>query len=252
MMNYKDLHDINSKRNDPVMVGIFILAGGKSSRMGTSKPLLVLDRETMLARMVNLAASLSTADRNVQLAENCTVIGPGSLRVHTAARVVEDAWPGCGPLGGIATALNWAGRRSQSPGWNLILACDMPYLTHDWLRHLVQRALASEADVVIAATHPCEAHGPEREQARRLEPLCGLYGSTAGAAITAAIERGIRKVTDGLAGLKIELIEPAEWKRFDSGGRLFKNVNTPEDYQAAREFFARESGNAMAKHNDEE
>jgi molybdopterin-guanine dinucleotide biosynthesis protein A len=214
--------------DDRFDIGAFILAGGKSSRMGASKPLLQIEGETMLARAVRLASSL---------AMSCMVIGPPSLREHIQVEVAEDEYPGCGPLGGIATALRLAVRNSPSQTWNLILACDMPYLTHDWLRYLVQRALASQADVVIAANDPCEGRGPQREQARRLEPLCGMYRSTSGAAITAAVERGVRKVTDGFAGLKVELVEPAEWKCFDSGGGLFKNVNTPEDYQAAKAFF---------------
>ncbi len=205
--------------------------------MGTSKPLLELAGESMLARALGLASEVSGY---------CIVIGPASLRDHTTARVVEDAWPGCGPLGGIATALNWAARRSPSQAWNLIVACDMPYLTREWLLYLVQRALASEADVVIAVHDSGGGHGPERDQARQLEPLCGMYGCIAGAAITAAVERGIRRVTDGFAGLKVELVEPAEWKRFDSDGRLFKNVNAPEDYQEAKEFFeAMAAGNGI-------
>jgi hypothetical protein len=34
------------------------------------------------------------------------------------------------------------------------------------------------------------------------------------------------------------VIEPAEWKGFDSNGLLFKNVNTPADYEEAKAKFA--------------
>jgi molybdopterin-guanine dinucleotide biosynthesis protein A len=53
-----------------------------------------------------------------------------------------------------------------------------------------------------------------------------------------ALQRGVRKVTDGLAELRVEMIEPAKWKGFDSDGLLFKNVNTPADYEAAEAKFA--------------
>jgi hypothetical protein len=52
--------------------------------------------------------------------------------------------------------------------------------------------------------------------------------------IRAALERGTRKVTDGLAGLRVDNIEPAEWKAFDSEGFLFKNMNSPADYEEAK------------------
>jgi len=41
-------------------------------------------------------------------------------------------------------------------------------------------------------------------------------------------------VTDGLAGLRVKYLEPAEWKGFDSEGLLFKNMNSPEDYEEAQ------------------
>jgi hypothetical protein len=41
-------------------------------------------------------------------------------------------------------------------------------------------------------------------------------------------------VTDGLAGVPTEFIEPAEWKGFDSDGLLFKNMNSPADYEEAK------------------
>ena len=41
-------------------------------------------------------------------------------------------------------------------------------------------------------------------------------------------------VADGLAELILARIEPEEWKAFDQMGRLFKNINTPEDYEQAR------------------
>jgi molybdopterin-guanine dinucleotide biosynthesis protein A len=197
-------------------IGAFILAGGKSLRMGASKPLLQLAGETLLERAVLLVSPF---------VESCNVVGPAELREHTRVGVVEDAYPGCGPLGGIATALNFAALRPSQQTWNLILACDMPYLMPEWLRYLIARAIASESDVVMA------------RDARGWEPLCAMYRSAAGMAISAALERGVRKVTGGLAGLKVDLVEPAEWKRFDSHGWLFKNVNTPEEYRAAQEFF---------------
>ena len=46
--------------------------------------------------------------------------------------------------------------------------------------------------------------------------------------------RGMRKVTDGLADVRIKFVEPAEWKVFDSEGLLFKNMNSPADYEEAK------------------
>ncbi len=61
-----------------------------------------------------------------------------------------------------------------------------------------------------------------------------MYRTRSGPAIAAALDRGVRKITDGLAGFGVDFVPPDEWKAFDSSGRLFKNMNTPADYEEAR------------------
>jgi molybdenum cofactor guanylyltransferase len=193
----------------------FILAGGESSRMGRDKALLELGGETVIARTANLIGSV---------VGTCAIIGgPGRFaEVHgtKALRVIADDFPGTGPLGGIATALHASGAE-----WNLIVACDLPYLTREWLEFLIARALRSNADAVL----PMNELGAE--------PLCAMYRKRADGAIRAALERGTRKVTVGLAEVRIEFTEPAEWKGFDSDGLLFKNMNSPADYEEAKAKF---------------
>ena len=120
-------------------------------------------------------------------------------------------------MGGIATAV-----RTASAEWNLVIACDLPYLTREWLDFLMKRALGSGADAIL----------PMNE--RRAEPLCAMYHKRCEAPIRAALDRGTRKVTDGLADVRTEFVAPAEWKGFDSEGLLFKNMNSPADYEEAK------------------
>lgn len=191
----------------------FVLAGGSSTRMGEDKALLPLAGKPLLLR---------TAELLSPLVASVTVIGDPARYASLGLAVVPDDAPGLGPLGGIATAL-----RISSAEWNLIVGCDMPYLTVAWLEFLMSRALASRADAIL----PQSDGGPE--------PLCAMYHARCAPVIAAAIARGVRKVTDGLAGCALEMIPPAEWKAFDSGGSLFKNMNTPADYAEARSRFER-------------
>jgi molybdenum cofactor guanylyltransferase len=69
---------------------------------------------------------------------------------------------------------------------------------------------------------------------RGAEPLSALYHERAEPAIRSALTLGNRKVQSMLENLRVEAIEPAEWKRFDSDGYLFKNMNSPQDYEEAR------------------
>src|ERR1700751_4743895 len=168
----------------------FILAGGDISRMGRDKTLLDLSGEAVIVRTARLVES--AADR-------CAIVGDTVRLEGLELLVIEDEFPGAGPLGGIATAL-----RASGAEWNLIVACDLPYLTREWLEFLIERALRSDAEAVL----------PMNE--RGAEPLCAMYRKRAEGAIRAALERGTRKVTDGLAEIRTEFIEPAEWKGFDS------------------------------------
>jgi molybdopterin-guanine dinucleotide biosynthesis protein A len=81
----------------------FVLAGGRSSRMGRDKALLTIDGEALLTRVARQVAAV---------AGSVTVIGPPERYSHLSLEVVPDRTPGAGPLGGIDTALG-LGRAEQ-------------------------------------------------------------------------------------------------------------------------------------------
>jgi molybdenum cofactor guanylyltransferase len=208
--------------NDVASIAGFILAGGESSRMGVDKGLLEIAGEPMIVRTVRLVESIVGAA--------AVVVGTPEKYGALGLRSIADDWPGCGPLGGIATAL-----RSSQVDWNLIVACDLPYLTRGWLEYLLQRARDSAEEAVVPMNlTPANKRGAE--------PLCAVYHKGCEPTLRRALERGVRKVTDGLAELRVEVIEPKEWKGFDSDRLLFKNVNTPADYEQAKRKFAGRAG----------
>jgi molybdopterin-guanine dinucleotide biosynthesis protein A len=193
--------------SEPAIAG-FILAGGESSRMGRDKARLELAGVPLILRTARLVESVAGAP---------AIVGnPEAYRAFDL-RAIGDDWPGAGPLGGIATAL-----RAAAAPWSLIVATDLPYLTREWLQYLIARGLRSSADAVL----PMNVRGAE--------PLCAMYHRRAEPAIRRALERGTRKVTDGLLDVHVETIALAEWKGFDSEGLLFKNMNSPEDYEEAK------------------
>jgi len=194
-------------------VAAYVMAGGGSTRFGRDKALVEFGGETMLARMIGVMRSV---DPGVKI-----VAAPGKY-TESEAEIIEDRWPGEGPLGGIVTALLGTQRSGPGCAWNMIVSCDMPFLTVEWMRFLAERALASEAQVVLAHS----AHGPE--------PLCACWRTDAVSTLQDAVERGVRRVTQGIALLRAEVLDAADWKRFDSAGRLFWNMNTAADYEVAR------------------
>ena len=198
----------------------FILAGGASSRMGRDKGLLDFEGDPLIVHTARLIEPLVA---------QVTVVGSPRRYAKLGLRVIADdvqaqSRPdksGHGPLAGIVTALD----ATRSP-WNLILACDMPYLSAEWLGWVLSRALRSRADAVIPRTE------------RGLEPLAAVYRQECGAKLAAVLARGVRKVSEAIAELRVEHVYPREWSRIDPRGLVLKNMNAPGDYEEALNWWA--------------
>jgi len=188
----------------------FVLAGGDSSRMGKDKALEEVGGLAMVLRAAR------TIEPMVSKRAGVLVIGANKYG-HLGLKSIPDEFAGHGPLAGILTAV----RSSLSP-WNLIVACDMPYLGVAWLVHLLARGVPSAAEIVLG-------EGPGGP-----EPLCALYHKKVEAHFAAALARGTRKITDAFTGREVLLLAADEVQPFDPEGNLFKSVNTPEDLAAAQ------------------
>jgi len=189
------------------------MAGGQSSRFGLDKAKVELGGKRMLTRMCNLV---------VEATGSVSVVAQSGRYRDFDVWIVEDRWPGEGPLGGIITALLATTLTDGGRDWNLIVSCDMPFLTREWLAYLLGRALTSEAHEVL----PLSGNGPE--------PLCACWRREAGVQLQDAFDSGVRRVTEAMKRLRTESLDEQAWKRFDTDGRLFWNMNTREDYKEAR------------------
>ena len=134
-------------------------------------------------------------------AGNVTLVG------HPDLPAIPDRYPGGGPLGGILTALD-----HTAADWNLIVACDMPEVSAAFLTELLARSVRTQADVLLP-------YGPDGLP----QPLCAVYRRRAREAMENHFARGVRRVTEALAGLEVERWVVAEVLHF-------QNVNTPEDW----------------------
>lgn len=177
----------------------FVLAGGKSSRMGRDKATLPYHGTTLVnhvARLVRDAAG------------KVAVLGEPTRYGMLGYPVYPDLVPGCGPLGGIYTALS-----VTSTDWNLMVACDMPSLSLPILRDLLERAGASEGECVAASGSTGEP-----------EPLCAVYHRKCAPALKQAIQDKRFTMRDLLKELQSETVSVAPL--------ALANVNTPADWRA--------------------
>jgi molybdopterin-guanine dinucleotide biosynthesis protein A len=185
----------------------FVLAGGKSTRMGSDKAFLELGGRTLLARTLDLAASIGSPVMIVGERTKFARFGP----------VVEDIYHEHGPLGGIQ-----AGLVSTMAELNLILAVDLPFLRPEFLRYLISRARESSAVVTV----PRALGG--------LQPLCAVYRRGFLEPAERSLRAGKNKIDALFAEVETRVIDENELRSADFGEEMFRNVNTPEDWKKAQ------------------
>jgi len=189
-------------------VGAFVLAGGKSTRMGSDKAFVMLEGRTLLARALELAKGVT---------DNVRIVGSAG-KFAGFAPVVEDVFCECGPLGGIHAAL-----RASAAELNLMLAVDVPFVPAELLRYLVERARGSDA----IATVPLADGG--------WQPLCAVYQREFGDVAEKALRGGRYRINVLFEGVEVQAIGEEELARAGFAAGMFRNLNTQEDVEAARD-----------------
>jgi molybdopterin-guanine dinucleotide biosynthesis protein A len=186
----------------------FILAGGKSARMGSDKAFLQLAGRSLLARSLDLARALTSDVR---------IVGDPE-KFATFSAVVPDVYAGCGPLAGIHAALS-----NSSTDWNLILAVDLPFLGPRFLQYLIREAQASDAVVTVAS-----AGG-------HLHPLCAVYRKQFCATAECGLAEGRKKVDALFSEVPTRILDEQELVAAGFNPFIFRNLNTPGDWEQAKE-----------------
>lgn len=192
------------------IIGV-ILAGGKSSRMGTNKSLLKLGNQRIIERIAELMKSIFT---NVIIITNT----PDEYKFLNLP-LYEDIYKWKGPLAGIHSALTHSTTEKI-----FVLSCDVPLMSKEMIQYLVE--YKSEKQVVF-----CEAAGYH-------QPLVGVYSKQ----ILSEIEKFIsdNELTDKslhqfLKNIDTEIIHPEKLPFYKD--EIFFNVNRPEDYSQIQKLF---------------
>jgi molybdenum cofactor guanylyltransferase len=189
-------------------VTAFILAGGKSTRMGADKAFLQWGEETLLNRTLKLARAV---------AGEVQIVGDPNKFGRFGCAVVGDVYGERGPLGGIHAALTSSGSEL-----NLMLAVDLPLMRPEFLSYLISQAREVGATVTV----PDAAGG--------LQPLCAVYRKEFAAAAEESLQAGKNKIDPLFAKVRTRVIEEEELVRAGFSVEMFQNVNTPEDLKQAK------------------
>ena len=187
----------------------YVLVGGKSSRFGPDKALLEWQGRPLAS---HVAAAVRSAAGSV------TLIGSPAKYSHLSFRVIPDPVEDFGPLAGLLAALD-----DSASAWNLVTACDMPCLTPRFLGFLLAQAQESKADILLPF-----------DDAGMPQPLCAVYALRSRETIRREVGRGVRKMTSAFQTLSVRTLQPEQYAKFNPDGKLFTNLNCPEDVGAVR------------------
>jgi molybdopterin-guanine dinucleotide biosynthesis protein A len=212
-------------QNDPSVMkaSAVILTGGKSSRMGSPKALLLFDGEPLVVHVARTLRSL--------FGDIVVVGGPGEefvelLRLLSSqpnklnqpnepkVTLVRDEIAHQGPVGGIYYGLSVAAGE-----FCFVTSCDVPFLSARLISYLVSQI--SDYDVVV----------PYWQE--RFQPLCAVYRKSVTPLLKEQLDRGELRPIFLYEKVRTRKVTEAEIRRFDPEGSSFFNMNSPEDYRAA-------------------
>lgn len=204
----------------------YVLAGGQSSRMGRDKTLLRVNDNTLLEialrKLEQVCSDVSILCGSEARGEQLSVYG----------RTVADRIPDSGPISGLDAALHDA--REE---WLLIVPVDVPLLPASAMQELVNQATDNGKPSVVCF----EAPG-------KRQPLPVVLHRSTREVIAQALQQGrrtllpvLRDAADAVCPLGMCVLPAEEITDEITASVWFTNVNTPDDFQAAKELLRTEN-----------
>lgn len=205
-----------------VLLPVYILAGGKSSRFGSDKARALLEGEALIARLAHQIAPI---------AAGVTVIADAPDRyADLGLRTIADRRPGLGPLAGLEAALldlidlpaprrkGYEGPSPEGPfSWLAMLTCDMTAASPEWIGQLHEAATGGAKVICF-----CDSAG-------RRHPFPGLYHIDLLAQVQQRLDESALAVQVFIDGVDhVAIPAPADWPNV-------AQVNTPEDLRRAEQ-----------------
>ncbi len=179
-----------------------ILAGGSSKRYGKNKAFLEIGGVRLIDGLVS---KMKEIFNNVAI-----VCNKKHLYEYLGVPVYEDIVKGLGPIGGLFTGL-----KKITGNSGFFIACDMPFINKDLIHYMIEIKGSHEAVIPLL----------ENE----VEPLFAVYSRSCLQPIKNLIDSECFKVRALYGQISVRYVTEKEINKFDSPGRLFININKPED-----------------------
>ncbi len=188
--------------NVHMSIHTYILAGGKSTRMGEEKGLVQFHGKPLIQYVIDAA---------LMVCPTIFIVTSNNLYASFGFPLIEDIKKELGPAGAIDTVLQHSNAEK-----NVVLACDMPFILKDSLNFILNESMASVITVPIYKNYP--------------EALLAVYNTSCKEEWHAQVENGILKLSDLLSHFATNFVDGN--KMCESNKNLFKNMNSKEDLVA--------------------
>ena len=203
----------------PLKLGGYVLAGGRSTRMGSDKAKVCLGGKPLIAHAVEKLSGICDEVR----------ILSGDPELARYGELVRDLHPGCGPVGGMEAALV-----SSGADWLLFVPVDVPLLPFELLARWVRDVLGRTASGVRMSGFVVDGE---------LEPAVLLLHRDAAAGIAECVADNRLKIAVALEWTAEKLAHALGVRSGDvfwrvelldtESARWFSNLNTPEELAEA-------------------
>ena len=181
---------------DKLKFGAIILAGGKSSRMGADKGLLMLENKPLVAHVIETLKQLTTDIIIVSNQKEYKVFG---------LPIYEDIIKEAGPLAGIYTGLTHAIHQK-----NIVVSCDVPFVSTKLLNWLIQNS--ENYDVTIPTNN------------NKTHQVIGVYDKNCACVFKQELDNNQRKMKVALEKVRLNIVDANQFN-----AKEFTNVNTPAE-----------------------
>ena len=192
------------------LLQVSLLAGGKSSRMGSDKLFLPYQNQPIIQYMVNKLKNSGFSVLIIGNSNNQEKIHNNLIRNEVP--VYQDLIPDKGPMGGIYSSLSY----SPDP-YVFVMAVDLLLFVPALIRYLEKFILYY--DIVVPKTQ------------KGYEPLFAIYKQTCTSVILKMILENDLKISNCFEKVVVKEVGFDEIKHLDPFLKSFRNINTKEDYE---------------------
>lgn len=187
----------------------YILAGGKSSRMGQNKGLLDFHGKSLMALTIEKMSSIF---------DEVVIVSNNTEYDNLGCQFISDLITNAGPAGGIHSAL-----MHSKTKFNFMVSCDMPFISTEGIEFIIAHSFENEITIPVKNGF--------------IEPLFGVYASRCKNKWEELIQSDHFKLSDIISHLNADYISVENVKVFDT--HFFLNMNTKSDYLTALKIMKR-------------